>query len=95
MQTHAIKIDTGHGTPPIVQPPTIQLGIDFDGTTTWNGTPVDHATLDAYLANAAAKDPQPNIVIRADNLAKYDTVARVLADAAAAGETHVGFAQDP
>lgn len=93
MQTHAIKVDTGHGTP-TTPPPIVQLGIDWDGTTSWNGTPVDHATLDSYLADAARRDPQPNIVVRADKLVKYHAVARVLADAADAGETHIGFAQD-
>ncbi len=94
MQTHAIKIDTGHGKPPLMQPQTVNLSIDFDGTTSWNGTAVGHSTLDAYLADAARKDPQPNIVIQADRLTKYDRVAAVLSEAARAGETHIGFAQD-
>src|SRR5580698_107777 len=68
MQTHAIKIDTGHGTPPPIQPQTVNLSIDFDGTTSWNGAAISHATLDAYLADAARKSPQPDIVIRADRL---------------------------
>jgi len=91
MQTHAIKIDTGTGEP--VSPPTIViLSIDFDGATSWNGTPVDRATLDAYLADAAHQNPQPNIVIQADRLTRYDRVAAVLSKAARAGETHLGFA---
>jgi biopolymer transport protein ExbD len=94
MQTHAIKIDTGHGTPPIQPPPTVSLSIDFDGTTSWNGTTISHATLDAYLADAARKNPQPNIIISADRLTKYDRVAAVLSEAARAGETHIGFAQE-
>jgi biopolymer transport protein ExbD len=94
MQTHAIKIDTGHGIPPVT-PPTIEnLSIDWDGATSWNGTVVDRATLDSYLADAASKNPQPNIVIRADRLTKYDRVAAVLSEAARAGETHIGFAQE-
>lgn len=94
MQTHAIKIDTGHGTPPTTPPQTVQLGVDWDGATSWNGAPVDRATLDSYLADAAHKNPQPNIVIRADRLTKYDRVATVLSQAARAGETHIGFAQE-
>ncbi len=94
MQTHAIKIDTGHGTPPVPAPPTVNLSIDFDGTTSWNGAAVGHATLDAYLADAARKNPQPDLIIRADRLTKYDRVAAVLSEAARAGETHIGFAQE-
>ncbi|HWA89781.1 MAG TPA: biopolymer transporter ExbD [Rhizomicrobium sp.] len=94
MQTHAIKIDTGHGKPPAPPPPTVDLAIDWEGAVTWNGVAVDQATLRADLAAAAKQDPQPDIVIRADKLAKYDSVARVLAEAAQAGDTHIGFAQD-
>ncbi len=90
MQTHAIKIDTGPSKP-VTPQAIVQLGIDFDGATTWNGVAVYHETLDAYLADAARKSPQPNIVIRADRLTKYDRVAAVLSQAARAGETHVGF----
>ncbi len=93
MQTHAIKIDTG-SSEPVTPPATVQLGIDFDGATTWNGVAVNHATLDAYLADAARKSPQPNIIIQADRLTKYDRVAAVLSQAARAGETHIGFAQE-
>jgi len=93
MQTHAIKIDTSHGDPALPLPPQVALAIDWDGTTRWNGTRVDRKTLDAYLTDAAHKTPQPSILIAADRLAKYDSVALVLADAARAGETHVGFAQ--
>lgn len=92
LQTNAVKIDLPTAKPPTVVPPAVALAIDFDGTTSWNGTPVDRATLDAYLAAAAQTDPQPDIRIAADRLAKYDVVARVLADAARAGATHVGFA---
>jgi biopolymer transport protein ExbD len=94
MQTHAIKIDTGHGSQPPIPPQIVNLSIDFDGTTSWNGTVVGHATLDAYLADAARKSPQPDIIIRADRLTTYDRVAAVLSEAARAGETHIGFAQE-
>ena len=52
IQTHAVKLDM-----PRPQRDrrrrsfrqTVDLGVDFDGTITWNGTAVDRATLDAYL----------------------------------------------
>jgi biopolymer transport protein ExbD len=94
LQTHAIRIDTGHGNPPVTPPPTVNLSVDWDGTTSWNGTPVDRTALNSDLAGAARQTPQPNIIIAADRLAKYDSVALVLADAARAGETHIGFAQE-
>ena len=91
LQTNAVKIDLPHGPPPRTMPPVVTLQVDFDGTALWNGVPVDRATLDADLASAARHDPQPDIHVEADRLAKYDAVALVLADAARAGATHIGF----
>jgi biopolymer transport protein ExbD len=93
IQTHAVKLDmpAPNQTPPTVIPETVELGVDFDGTITWNGATVDRATMDAYLQDAAKKDPQPEIHVSPNRLAKYDAVAKVLADAQRLGETHIGF----
>ncbi len=93
IQTHAVKLDmpAPNATPPTVVPETVELGVDFDGTVTWNGMAVDRSTMDAYFADAARKDPQPEIHVNANRLAKYDAVARVLADAQRLGATHIGF----
>ena len=58
-QTHAVKLDMPQPNqpPPTVTPVSVDLGVDFDGTITWNGDAVDRATLDSYLANAAATNP--------------------------------------
>ena len=47
--------------------------------------------MDSYFADAAKKDPQPEIHVNANRLAKYDAVAKVLADAQRLGATHIGF----
>ena len=93
IQTHAVKLDmpAANSTPPTVEPETVDLGVDFDGTVTWNGTAVDRATMDAYFEDAARKNPQPEIHVNANRLAKYDAVAKVLADAQRLGATHIGF----
>ena len=91
IQTHAVKIDMPAGSPQIVERPTVNLAVDFDGTVTWNGTAVDRGTLDSYLKDAARQNPQPEIHIRANRLANYDAVSRVLADAQRLGATHIGF----
>jgi len=93
IQTHAVKLDmpAGNTPPPTVIPETVELGVDFDGTITWNGATVDRATMDAYLEDAAKKDPQPEIHVSPNRLAKYDAVAKVLADAQRLGATHIGF----
>jgi biopolymer transport protein ExbD len=94
IQTHAVKLDMPQNTnapPPLITPETVDLGVDFDGTVTWNGTPVDRATMDSYFLDAAGKTPQPEIHVNANRLAKYDAVAKVLADAQRLGATHIGF----
>ncbi|HEX4027460.1 MAG TPA: biopolymer transporter ExbD [Rhizomicrobium sp.] len=93
IQTHAVKLDmpAPNTTPPTVEPETVDLGVDFDGTVTWNGTAVDRGTMDAYFEDAARKNPQPEIHVNANRLAKYDAVAKVLADAQRLGATHIGF----
>ena len=94
IQTHAVKLDMPSNaptTPPLVPPETVDLGVDFDGTVTWNGTAVDRSTMDSYFADAATKTPQPEIHVNPNRLAKYDAVAKVLADAQRLGATHIGF----
>ena len=93
IQTHAVKLDmpAANTTPPTIEPETVDLGVDFDGTVTWNGTTVDRGTMDAYFEDAAKKNPQPEIHVNPNRLAKYDAVAKVLADAQRLGATHIGF----
>jgi biopolymer transport protein ExbD len=79
MQTHAVKIDLPHGTPPPQQPiPTVMLEVDFDGAPIWNGWRIDDATLDQKLLEASRSAPQPEIHIMANRLARYDSVVKVM-----------------
>jgi len=91
IQTHAVKLDMpngGHSDLSVV----VNLGVEFDGTIQWNGTPVDRATLDSYLLDASQADPQPEIHLNPDKLARYGIVAAVLADAQRIGVRKIGFA---
>jgi len=94
IQTHAVKLDMPppvKQNAPLIKPVTVDLGVDFDGTILWNGTPVDRATLDSYFLDAAQQDPQPEIHLNPNKLAKYDIVAKVLADAQSIGVKKIGF----
>lgn len=93
IQTHAVKLDmpAPNPNPPTVVPETVELVVDFDGTVLWNNMAVDRATMNAYMRDAALKVPQPEIHVSPNRLAKYDVVARVLADAQRLGATHIGF----
>src|SRR5208337_4859411 len=77
LQMHAVKLDMPQTPLKAPPPPVVNLAIDFDGTMTWNGTPVSMDQLDAYFAREAAKgDAQDEIHVNPNRLAKYDTVAK-------------------
>jgi biopolymer transport protein ExbD len=96
IQTHAVKLDLPQQNQPPppedFMPEVVNLEIDFDGTVIWNGTPVpSRAQLDRFLQDTASKIPQPEVHLRPNRLAKYDAVARTLADAQRLGVTKIGF----
>ncbi len=94
IQTHAVKLDMPppNQPPPLVQPVVVNLNIDFDGTITWNGTPVNMDQLDAYLAQEGERGAdQDEIHVNPNRLAKYDTVAKVLADAQRRNVNKIGI----
>jgi biopolymer transport protein ExbD len=95
IQTHAVKLDmpapSQNQQQKLIQPIVVNLGVDFDGTILWNGTPVDRETLRSYFYDAAQQEPQPEIHLNPNKLAKYDIVAKVLADAQMLGVKKIGF----
>ncbi|HEX3675259.1 MAG TPA: biopolymer transporter ExbD [Rhizomicrobium sp.] len=95
IQTHAVKLDmpNAKAPPPLIQPTVTNIEVDFDGTILWNNAPIDFATLDSYFYNAGQQTPsdQPEFHISANRLAKYDTVAKVMADAQRRGVTKIGI----
>jgi len=93
IQTHAIKMNLPIGNPPpITQPEVVQIDIDFDGTTTWNGQAVpDRAALESRLAQVAAEPVQAEIHLRPNKLVPYKDVAAVMASAQPLGATKIGL----
>ena len=94
IQTHAVKLDMPQPNtkPPLIPPTIVELAVDFDGTISWDGRAVDFPTLEAYFQQESAKgDTQDEIHLRPNRLAKYDTVAKVLAAAQRLGVTKIGF----
>ncbi|MDX9706357.1 MAG: biopolymer transporter ExbD [Azospira sp.] len=95
--THAVKVDLPRAasTANQTKPDNVQVAIDVDGNTLWNGEPVDAAQFNARLAAAGALQPQPELHIRADRMTPYEKVAQVMSDAARNGLTRIGFVTDP
>ncbi len=94
IQTHAVKLDMPRPNDAAQQsePVVIQLDVDFDGTVLWNGTVVaSEAQLQSFLQSISLQEPQPEIHLRPNRLAKYDIVAKVLAYAQRLGVRKIGF----
>jgi biopolymer transport protein ExbD len=94
VMTHAVKLDmpqSKNQPPPDVVIEPIQLEVDWDGTVIWNGTPVQLGALEGYFRVEAAKNPQPEVHVRPNRRAPYDTVAKVLALAQRNNMQRIGF----
>jgi biopolymer transport protein ExbD len=95
VMSHAVKLDMprpSQSPPPteeIVEP--IRLDIDWDGSIIWNGSLVQLSVLEDYFRSEAQKNPQPELHVRPDRRANYDTVAKVLALAQRNGMQRIGF----
>lgn len=95
--THAVKVDLpkASSAPNPTRPDHVQLAIDAEGRTHWNGEVVTSSRLAGHLAAAAARSPQPELHLRAARTTSYDQVAAVMAAAARAGVSRIGFVTEP
>ena len=95
--THSVKIDLpkASSSANITKPEHIEFGIREGGELYWNGEKIAAAELGLRLPAAAKLQPQPELHIRADRNARYETVALVMSAAARAGLTRIGFVTDP
>jgi biopolymer transport protein ExbD len=97
LMTHAVKVDLPKASSQKneVKPQTISLSIDASGTLYWNKEKADWATLPERLKAESAKDPQPELHIRADENTAYKKVAELMSEASKVGLTKIGFVTDP
>jgi biopolymer transport protein ExbD len=95
--THSVKIDLpkAENTPNITQPEHVELAIRTDGSLFWNGEPITLEQLAPRFGVTVAKAPKTELHIRADKLAHYEHVARIMSIAAKAGMARIGFITDP
>lgn len=96
IQTHATKLDLPPPTnlPNDIKPDFNQINIDFLNTIYWNDQEVTIEQLETYLRQVGAMQPaesQPELRLKPDQLAKYETVNRVMAMAQQAGIKKMGF----
>jgi biopolymer transport protein ExbD len=95
--THAVKVDLPKASsqPNQTKPDNVQLAIDDRGVVYWNGEVLDRQGWRSRMDAASGQRPQPEVHIRADGAVAYRRVAEVMADAARAGLTRIGFVTEP
>lgn len=95
--THAVKVELprARSQPNLTKPENVQLAIDAQGIVYWNGEVLDRSGWRSRMDAAGEQRPQPEVHIRADGAVAYRRVAEVMADAAQAGLTRIGFVSDP
>jgi biopolymer transport protein ExbD len=95
--THAVKVDLpkASSAPNLTKPENVQLAIDAENRTFWNGEAVGPEQLRQKLAAAATHQPQPELHIRAERTTPYEKVAQLMSEAARQGLVRIGFVTDP
>jgi biopolymer transport protein ExbD len=97
VMNHSVKIDLPRASsqPDETKPENINLSIDADGKLYWNAELIDASQLQARIAVAANRKPQPELHLRAERTTQYERVAQVMAAAQSAGLGKIGFVTDP
>ena len=95
--THAVKLDLPQADSRVNQlkPDRIDFAIDAAGTRYWNGEAISRDEAARRFAGEGARQPQPEVHLRADRETAYHHVAETLADASSAGLARIGFVSEP
>ena len=95
--SHSVKIRLPQASSTVDRQPAepVRVSIDAAGQVYWGTDPVGADSLRMQMVAAAARDPIPELQIRADRATQYEHVARVMATAARAGLTKRGFVTEP
>ena len=82
--------------PTQTKPENILLAVSRDGDVYWNTRKMpDIEALVTELKKEAVKEPQPEVHIRGDENARYESVGRVVVACQRAGIAKVGFITEP
>jgi len=95
--THSLQLDlpTAKSAPAPEKPQTVSVAIDAAGKLYWQDQPVTLAELTKRMSAAAAKQPQPEVQLRADKATRYEVIADVMSAAQSNGLNKLGFVTDP
>jgi biopolymer transport protein ExbD len=95
--THSVRIDLPRASsnPVAARTTHVDLAIDSKGAAYWDGEPVNPEELSNRFRQVASLSPQPEVHVRADRVTQYQNVAGVVAGAARAGISRIGFISEP
>jgi len=95
-RTVAVHLPREANQPTRTSPQNITIAVDRDGLVFWGREAVaDQAALVERLKAAAAREPQPEVHIRGDQDARYESVGKVVRACRQAGIVKVGFITEP
>jgi biopolymer transport protein ExbD len=95
-KTVPIHLPKAVNIPTQTKPENITVAVDAEGKVYWNDRLIPNRDdLLALVKDAAVKKPQPEIHIRADKDARYESVGRVIFTIQRGGVVKVGFITEP
>jgi biopolymer transport protein ExbD len=95
-QSIQLELPKERNLPTQTKPENILLAVSKDGDVYWNTRRMpDAEKLVDELKKEAVKDPQPEVHIRGDQDARYESVGRLVVACQRAGIAKVGFITEP
>jgi biopolymer transport protein ExbD len=91
-----LKLPKETNQPRTSKPENIVLSVNKDGDIYWNELLIPGTTvLVERLKKESVKDPQPEVHIRGDGAARYESVGRIIFACQRAGVTKISFVTEP
>jgi biopolymer transport protein ExbD len=96
VQTVTVKLPSETNLARVTKPENIEIAVNKDGDVFWNAKLVpDNAALFEKLKEVAVLNPQPEIHIRGDQNARYESIGRVMYQCQRASILKVSFVTEP
>ena len=95
-QSVKLELPKERNVPTQTKPENILLAVSKDGDVYWNARRMpDTESVVAALKKESIKDPQPEVHIRGDQDARYESIGRLVVACQRAGIAKVGFITEP
>ncbi len=96
IKTVPVELPNASNIATVTKPENIVVAVDADGGLYWNDTllPDYNALLDRFKG-IAGMDPQPEIHIRGDKNARFESIGKIIVNAQRASILKVGFITEP